>query len=141
MTTGISPSLRTVSRTLLFYSRVLLRVLVLRPAMLLGVAGMVLFILFMVRPQEWQSYVLDEAERYQKAPPGYVLTERCTGGPNELSQDIRVCEENVVVTTDDYAEEGLRAMKSRVWLLLLVSVLTEGFQVAAGSRRLFPARW
>ncbi|ENY1827842.1 hypothetical protein ACFVMS_004452 [Salmonella enterica] len=43
----------------------------------------------------------------------------------------------MAVATDEYAEEELRVMKSWAWWLVVVSVLTEGFQVAAGRRQLF----
>lgn len=136
MTTNY-PSLRMVTRAGVFYAAIFARILIIRPAMILGVFAVALFIWLSFHPQDWKTYVREEAKSYQEAPLGSVMEVQCDFEDNSKLLTKEGCN-TAAVELDEYAESGLRAMTRWAKILILVSAFMEIFQVVTGRRKLLP---
>lgn len=137
------PSVYTLISLLGFYLRMVVRIFMVKPVLILGTFCVLFCSWVRLHPGDWDTLVADNARRYQSAPAGMVLTEQCT---DLLSQtDLPApagpagkCTETII----PIAEEAGQIRGMMMWLFLKVilvfSVLMECIQILTGYRRLWP---
>lgn len=134
------PSIEFVTTVTAFLMRTLFRLLVVRPAQMLGIIFLFLLLLFSTHPQYWQKLAADEAWRYQSASTGMVLIEQCEGLDFIVETpgggDSRVCR-NVEVPVSDQAEKSLKGIISFVSALIILSFGLEFLLFGLGRSSLF----
>lgn len=108
--------------------KALFRLIVVRPAQMLGISGLFLLLWFTFHPFSWQQLAADEATQYQSASPGMVLIERCEDRDfvvkNQGDRDSRNCR-NVEVPVSDQAEKSLKGIIAFVNTLIILSFAFE----------------
>lgn len=135
------PSIEFVTTVTAFLMRTLFRLLVVRPAQMLGIIFLFLLLLFSTHPQYWQKLAADEAWQYQNASPGMVLVEQCRKEKTIVvefpgGRDSRNCR-NVEVPVSDQAEKSLKGIISFVSALIILSFGVEFLLFCLGRSSLF----
>lgn len=133
------PSVALVSALLHMLLKALFRLIVVRPAQMLGIIGLLLLLLFTAHPQYWQKLAADEAWRYQSASNGMVLIERCEDRDFVVEtpggRDSRNCR-NVEMPVSDQAEKSLKGIISFVNVLIILSFALEFLLFCLGKSTL-----
>lgn len=135
------PSVALVVALLHMLLKAMFRLIVIRPAQILGIIFLFLLLLFSIHPQSWQKLAADEAWQYQNASPGMVLVEQCRKEKAIVvefpgGRDSRNCR-NVEVPVSDQAEKSLKGIISFVNVLIILSFCLEFLLFCLGKSSLF----
>jgi len=135
------PSVALVVALLHMLLKAMFRLIVIRPAQILGIIFLFLLLLFSIHPQSWQKLAADEAWQYQNASPGMVLVEQCRKEKTRFVEEpggrvSRNCR-NVEVPVSDLAEKSLNGIISFVSALIILSFGLEFLLFGLGRSSLF----
>lgn len=135
------PSIYTAISVFGFYFRMAIRIFFVRPALIMGSIGILLFVWLLFHPQSWEAVVADEGRRFRDAPVGMRLTEECKSQLVEglPSYTVHQCRDSAKPLAET-AQDTLAAVCICLKVLLIFSVLIECLQLLTGHRIIWPGR-